>query len=129
MTFGEDGLADCAPTAPVSECCSMGEEGDWLPLLGDLKFLCNCMLGWSSRQNVSPSRVVMDCCTKRVWSYSGTKLQHDVTGVMLRLRQQNWALSAEIVDERADGSPELELGNWGALTHNGVLGGILWRRV
>lgn len=64
----------------------------------------------------------MRFCTRGVRSCSDTKLQHDVTCAVLRQRRQNGALSAGVVDDRADGALGLRFGTWSALASDGVVG-------
>lgn len=65
----------------------------------------------------------MPCCTRRLQSFSGAKWQHDVSCVVVIHRQQNWTLSADVIDEEANKSLALLLGNWSAMTGNDVVGG------
>lgn len=60
---------------------------------------------------------------KSVRTCPGTKVRHTVVYVMLRQRQQNRAFSADVVEERADGSLALEFGNLNSGTEIGVASG------
>lgn len=56
-------------------------------------------------------------------SYSGKKLQNDLTCVGLRHMWPNEELPADVVDELADGSLLLELDSWRAITSRRSVGG------
>lgn len=121
MTFGEDGLPYGGPAATVTDRYVMGEESDRFLFVLDLKFLCHGLLGKFSREDGSPDKLAVRWCIWSAWSCSGTKLRHDVKYVGLRNRQPNGELSSCVIDEGADGSLELKLGKWGAMTSDGSL--------
>lgn len=103
MAYDEHGLVDADPAAGVTDCCVMGEEGYGFLLLGDLKFFCPGLRGWFNRRDGSPGSLALRCCIWSARSCCRTKLQRDITCVVLRHRQQNVALSDDVVGDRADG--------------------------
>lgn len=69
-----------------------------------------------------PGKWAMRWCTCGVGSRSGTKLKHEATCAVLRHRRQNGAWSADVVEEGANWSLVLELGNLGAMSRRGIAG-------
>lgn len=112
MTLRDDGFDDGGPATAVTERCVMCDEGDWFTLSGDLKFLCPDLLSWFSSRDGRLCRLAVCWCIKSVGTRYRTKLQHDATCVVLRHRWQNRALSADVVEEGADGSLVLESVPW-----------------
>lgn len=72
-----------------------------LPLPGDRTFLCHGLFGRSSWLDESPEWLAACWFIKHVRSWSGSKLQGDAMGVVIRYRQENGGLSRNVVDEDA----------------------------
>lgn len=91
----------------------MGEEGDWFVLLGDRMFFYRGLFCWFSRRNRSPIRLAARWFIRSVQICSGMKLQRNFKCVMFMLRHRRpfGGLSADAVEEEADGSFAFDLGN------------------
>lgn len=78
VTLGEGCCSKDGAAVAVPERCVMGEEGDWLLLLGDLKFLCHVLSGSISRQDENPGMFSACYFIGTAWSCSGSKLQPSI---------------------------------------------------
>lgn len=94
----------------------------WFLLAGDLKFFCHGLFIWLSRGDGNPGRLDARWFVRSVQSGAGYKLLYDATGVPLKHRWKNRALSAEDIEGGAYGSLVLALGSLSAMTSSVVVG-------
>lgn len=121
LTLGEDGFTDFGPADAVPERLRIRRAISSSCLVIQSFFDTLCL---ASLVTETLFQQVSLCWHMRsVQSCSGTKLQHNATCFMLSHRPKNWALSADIVEERADGLLALELGYLSAMTGTRVSGG------
>lgn len=73
------GIADGFTAAALTKRLAMSAKDYFFLLLGDLKLLCHGLLRWFSWLTGSPDMLVVRWCMRKMQSYSGTKLQYDVT--------------------------------------------------
>lgn len=81
------------------------------------------MFGWLSRRDRSPGRLALRRFIMSGRSTSATKMQLDVTCVVLRNRHLKGVSSADSVNEAVAVALALKLGNCSAILGNVVVGG------
>lgn len=87
MALEKDGFNDDSPAAAVTECQYLGHDGNWVFLLGDVKFLGHSLLCWFGGQERSVGRLAVCWCMTSLPSCSGNMLQNDIKFVIMRHRR------------------------------------------